>query len=85
MRARGLCSNCYAHEEYHGTLIDWPRITRSRDELLDDYVILRQQGYDWKQCAIKLGMKYPAFEQAMIRARRAGDDRARRLNEKVNA
>lgn len=82
MRGRGMCTNCYANEEYHGRLTDWPRVTRSRDELLDDYVILRRQGYDGKQCADRLGMKYPTFERAILRARAAGDPRARRLNER---
>lgn len=81
-RSRGLCSPCYVWARYHDCLIDYPRITRSRDELLDDYVVLRRQGYDWKNCAKKLGMNYSAFERALYRARAAGDDRARRLNEK---
>lgn len=82
MNARGLCTTCYSNEEYHGRLQNWERTTRSRDELLDDYVILRQQGYTWRNCARKLDMEYPAFERAMLRARAAGDDRARRLNER---
>jgi hypothetical protein len=53
--------------------------------LLDDYVILRQQGYNWSQCATKLGMSYSAFERAIYRARRVRDERALRLNERSYA
>lgn len=63
------------------TPIDIPRLTRTRDELLDDYVILRADGYTWRQCAQRLGMTYPAFERAMLRARKDGDPRAMRPGE----
>jgi hypothetical protein len=84
-RGRSLCSLCYTWARYHGKLVDYPRSTRSRDELLDDYVILRSQGYNWSQCATKLGMSYSAFERAIYRARRARDERALRLNERSYA
>lgn len=78
---RALCSYCYQWAKYHGVLWDYPRITMSRNDLLDDYTILRSEGYTWKQCAVKLHMKYGTFERAMFRARRAGDPRALRIGE----
>ncbi|HEY2763350.1 MAG TPA: hypothetical protein VGJ13_04970 [Pseudonocardiaceae bacterium] len=60
-----------------------PTITvrRSRDDLLDDYEMLRSEGYDWHQCAARLRIPYPTFERAMLRARKDGDPRARRPGE----
>lgn len=76
--ARGLCSTCYKQVDY----LDYERITRSLDELLDDYVLLRSEGFDWRQCAQRLGMSYTAFERAMYRARAACDPRAARIGER---
>lgn len=78
---RGLCRPCWLHLDKTGELADYERPTRSRDDLLDDYVVLRDQGHDWRQCAERLGMSYPSFERAMFRARKAGDPRARRIGE----
>lgn len=76
--ARGLCMHCWhTTSNRHDT----PRLTRSRDELLDDYTILRAQGHTWRQCAQRLNMTYPAFERAMLRARKDGDPRATRIGE----
>lgn len=76
MRGRGLCSHCYQTAWATGDLIDYPRATRSRNDLLDDYVILRAEGHTGQQIAQRLGMTYPAFERALQRARRDGDPRA---------
>lgn len=84
LQARGLCTLCYSNVKYHGQLLEYPRGTRSRDELLEDYEVLRGQGYNWRECAHILKMKYASFERALCRARAAGDPRARRLNEKVS-
>lgn len=78
---RGLCRPCWLLLGKTGELADYERPTRSRDDLLDDYVVLRGQGHDWRQCAERLGMTYPSFERAMLRARKAGDPRARRIGE----
>jgi hypothetical protein len=82
MQGRGLCTRCYRNVEYHGQLLEYPRLTRSRDELLEDYEVLRRQGYNWRECATILRINYPTFERALLRARAAGDPRARRLNER---
>ncbi len=79
---RGLCVNCRNWARRRGLILDYPRITRPRDDLLDDYVLLRGEGYTWRQCAERLGMNYPAFRRAMERARTAGDPRAGRPGER---
>lgn len=80
-KARGLCDICWTDLARRGGLADYERVNRAHDDLLDDYVILRGQGYDWRQCAARLGMTRGAFERAMYRARRAGDPRAGRIGE----
>lgn len=82
IRGRNLCSPCYTYCRWRGTHYDWPSNIRLRDDLLDDYVVLRRQGYNWKECAEQLGMSYKCFERAMNRARKDNDPRAARLNER---
>ena len=82
-RGRGLCVNCYQYARHHGELVDYSPQLRSRDDLLDDYVLLRSEGLNWRQCAERLGMSYPTFERAMFRARADGDPRAARLGERL--
>jgi hypothetical protein len=73
---RGLCDSCRSRARANGELIDFERFTRSRDELLDEWVLLRAEGYTMRQAAERLGMAYTAFERAYYRARRDGDPRA---------
>lgn len=73
---RGLCPACYWPARSNGTVADWPRSTRSRDDVLDDWVILRAQGYTRRRAAERLGMTLAAFDGAIYRARRDGDPRA---------
>lgn len=80
-RARGLCDSCWGWADRNSRLCDYERLSRSRDELLEDYVLLRGQGHDWGQCADPLGMTYDSFYRAMARARAAGDSRAGRIGE----
>lgn len=79
--ARGLCKPCYGHLNNTGGLVDYERVNRPRDDLLDDYVVLRDQGFNWRQCAEKLRINYRTFETAMYRARRDGDPRAAKPGE----
>lgn len=80
-QARGLCSPCHARHRRAGTLSDYERSTRTRDDLLEDYVVLRSQGYSWRDCAARLAMTYSAFARAMQRARIELDPRAGRPGE----
>lgn len=75
---RGLCGGCRDHVRVHGDLVDYPRITRSRDDVLDAYAILKTKGHTKREIAHELDMTYPAFERAILRARKAGDPRAAR-------
>lgn len=79
---RGLCARCYHRVRHLGQLADYPTLVRSRDDLLEDYVVLRDEGLSWRACAQRLGMRYPSFETAMCRARAAGDPRAGRPGER---
>jgi transposase-like protein len=73
---RGLCEPCHKRVLTTGELIDFERFTRSRDELLDEWVVLRAEGYTMRQAAERLGMTHAGFQRAYHRARRAGDPRA---------
>lgn len=73
---RGLCDSCFGKARYYGTLADWPRVTRSRDELLEDYQLLRSDGLSREVIAARLGMHYDSLMRALVRAARAGDTRS---------
>lgn len=74
-KARGLCGNCYFRMRYHGESVDWFRRWRTRDEFLDDYLMLRGQGFDDGQIAERMGMTRGGVYIAVYRARVAGDPR----------
>lgn len=78
---RGLCDCCWSFLIDTDGLLDYPRLTVTANDVLDDYVILRADGYTWRQCATKLDMSYVAFERAMYRARKNLDPRAGRVGE----
>lgn len=73
---RRLCTSCYDRSLRRGTLLNFPMQRRSRDDLLDDWLILRDEGHTLQQAAERLGMSWPTFERAFYRARAAGDPRA---------
>lgn len=73
---RGLCSPCYSRASRDGTLLDFGRATLSRDDVLDDWEVLREQGYGRRVAAERLGMSLDAFDGALRRAARDGDERA---------
>jgi hypothetical protein len=75
-QARGLCWFCYRAATKNGELFDYPRSTRSRDEVLDEWEMLRGEGYTRRQAAERIGMTFEAFDRALYRARSAGDPRA---------
>lgn len=74
--SRGLCTTCRHHARVNGTIGEFERINRSRDDVLDDWVVLRRQGYSRRQAAERIGMRFAALDRAIQRARRAGDPRA---------
>lgn len=73
---RGLCTRCHPAAHRAGTLIDFARHTLSRDELLDDWVLLRDEGLTYTQAAARIGMPVAALKRALNRARADGDPRA---------
>lgn len=66
--SRGLCPTCYFRHRRRGTLIDFPRGTRPRRDLIDDYNLLRSEGYTRRQIADRLGMKDKSLYRALRRA-----------------
>jgi hypothetical protein len=67
--ARGLCTGCRSHAVRHGLLADYERATRSIEETLTDYKVLRDRGLDHEQVAEHLGMKPASLQRALERAR----------------
>ena len=73
---RGLCATCWERAQKAGTLADYPSTLRRWDELAEDYVILRGEGYTIDVIAERLGMTLKALDKALQRHR--DDPRARR-------
>lgn len=74
---RGLCHPCWRRERRtNGRHIDYECLNRSRDDLMDDWVVLRSDGLSKRGAAERLGMTMPAFTRALERAAAAGDNRA---------
>lgn len=74
--ARGLCDSCRRRAITDGTYLDHPPMTRSRDELLEDWDVLRCSGVTRTEAARRLGISCDALERAIYRGRGAGDPRA---------
>jgi transposase-like protein len=72
VRGRGLCRPCHRTVWRQGTLLDYPRLTRSRADVLADYLHLREDGHSLRQIAERMGMQYGSLCRALQRARRAG-------------
>lgn len=75
---RGLCRTCYKAAQVSGSLVDFERLTFSADELLDEWVLLRGEGYTVRQAAPRIGVSFAALDRALYRAVARGDDRGRR-------
>ena len=77
-QGRGLCNPCYKTLHRDGGLEDYPRTFHAADEVLDDWVLLRDQGYRWKDAAPRIGVSEAALDQTLCRAVRRGDPRGKR-------
>lgn len=75
---RGLCTACHSRHKYNGTLLDFERKSWPRDLLLDEWVLLRDDGVRPRQAAARLGVTYDALDRALCRALARGDDRGQR-------
>lgn len=62
---RGLCARCYDVHDYAGTLADFARTTRSREQVLEAWELHRDK---W-EAARAVSMTMSAFERALQRAR----------------
>lgn len=73
---RGLCRRCWNRHNFNHTLDQFPRSTWQRDELLEEWVFLRDTGCDVEAAAERVGMTRAALERALHRAKARGDERA---------
>lgn len=69
---RRLHLSCYSKVQRAGQLEDYPRVTKPRRDVLEDYEILAREGYTIRNAAERLGMTHKALDQALTRARRQG-------------
>jgi hypothetical protein len=74
--AHGRCTACRAHTDRGAVVADYPRRTWRRDDLLEEWAMLRSSGSTRDEAADRLGMTLTAFDRALQRARAAGDERA---------
>lgn len=75
---RRLCEACRCRHQRAGTLIEFPRVTTSWDEIAGDLELLRERypRATVRELAQHLGMSYAALDQALYRARRRVRDAA---------
>lgn len=71
---RGLCRSCWTLARRNGTLDQHARTRtiRTQAEFVEDYVLLRSEGYTRRQIADRLGMRYDAVTRAYGEAVRKG-------------
>lgn len=69
-KGRGLCGACWYRHWKDGTLADFERATRPRDELLDEWARLQREGYTRRQAAERIGITKKRLEKAIERANR---------------
>lgn len=68
--ARGLCELCYWRHRREDTLADWPRLSYSRDELLEEWALLSREGHTRQQAADRLGISKERLDKAIQRDRK---------------
>lgn len=76
LRRSRLCGECLRWAVDNGHIREPVRNFHTRDELMDEWVMLCGEGYTRVQAAERLGMKPKSFIRAHERARAAGDPRA---------
>lgn len=69
---RGLCGTCRGRHRVRGSLIDFERPSRSIEEVVEEWTMLRDQGHNRRQAAPRMGMTHHALEQALRRAVKRG-------------
>lgn len=73
MAGRGLCSPCYDQLRRANATYDYARSSIARDDMLDDYRLLRDQGHTARQIADRLAIPVNTLKRALIRAHNDGD------------
>lgn len=68
--SRAYCVTHYRRRVKDGEI---ERVTRSREEVLEDWAFLRDDGVSLTEAAQRMGMKRKTLEQALYRARKRGD------------
>lgn len=72
MARRDACATCYEKARENGTFV---RVSRSAEEVLEDWEFLRDDGVSVAQAAERMGMKLSTLKRALERARAKGDPR----------
>lgn len=65
--SRGLCDSCWQRHRRHDTLELYPRRSRSRDEVIDDWRFLAAEGFSRADAAERMGMTRDALDKAIAR------------------
>ncbi|MGH3355253.1 MAG: hypothetical protein ACRDOJ_05110 [Nocardioidaceae bacterium] len=71
----GLCRACASRERRGGIA----RQVIRADDLLDEWVRLRDDGYRYYEAAVRIGTTPGALDRALCRAKRRGDPRGSRV------
>lgn len=66
---RGLCHSCHVLTGLDGTRDNYPRTLRRGEDVVEDYVFLREQGADDREIADRLGMHVDEL-RVMVRRER---------------
>lgn len=70
-QARHLCATCYDKRRRNGTLIDRPRKYMSAEEFLEEFELLRGEGYTRAQIAERLGVTRDAVDKRLSRMKKS--------------
>lgn len=62
-KGRGLCGACYGLHRRGGTLGRFPRTTRIRSVIYEQWLELKEMGVKPRDAATQLGMSYGAFDR----------------------
>lgn len=66
-RIRRLCPTCWVRIRNTDELADYPRVTRTSDEVIEEWQVLSAYGMSKREVAARLGMTYAAFDRALHR------------------
>ena len=71
IHARGICLDCYNfHRGRGGGSLDrhFPRLVRRREDVLEDWEILRDRGLSKREASVAMGYAEKTLERILIRA-----------------